>query len=723
MVGPPGESVDGHEWPDAEPSLEALEQKLAERLVDFEELYDIDPAIIQAYGPGTTQLYTYPGMDTGFERGVTLGKLETLQTFKAMYKLIYVDKLGSQSESAGSAFTAMPRVSRAERRDIAYDKGSIGDVQAMARSTDPELIAEAKKIARTRDDGIIRSRVLSAVSLANDLHFTPLLAEDADVVMPEDANIESYIQFAFGDTRPTTVTWGMLHSKLREKDVISVSKEQLDARLEHFVLLSQVEASKLFLEDLCTMSVYGLSLRKLFSLANKYHDALLSDDHEAKIAMHQDVANTFYRDSLQHKDRTTRRLLTTLQTRSHLTSVDLADYVTGFTGAYEQFGYPLPDRLRPEPDHKADIPDIPRPVIEPVAIIGNVAVVEGDGTNIRLLDELATENEALHAKVSKFWREWRLSAKERRGRGLVPMQRDLTVGFKDEFGRRRNQPVTKEDAQLTVDILSSLNRLVLTHGADAHEVLTASVTEQQSLQEEVAFLALIAKEAGISLQLPFVVPVAEQVALLQEHWRAYRQLIIHSWPNFEGSQTVNRLETMLFEAIEFTPSITDDSSIHEQLTMQQNIARQLDRIILPPGAKKEDVERAIAEATGSGRIRPMQKVEWQRFADLIEVSNVFDGTIFLSKSKTLGGKAPAYYVAIFSIDGDMYAVAETPVIDNATAVVAEKHCAGTWLEVLELDKPDAWEAGAVKIVHPKNKAPGQVEKILQTIIYLHTNQA
>jgi hypothetical protein len=152
--------------------------------------------------------------------------------------------------------------------------------------------------------------------------------------------------------------------------------------------------------------------------------------------------------------------------------------------------------------------------------------------------------------------------------------------------------------------------------------------------------------------------------------------------------------------------------------LRRAVFNQLDEIILPSEANgitgEEFAERLREAADMMARETPggSADVMWPRLSDLVTLSREYGGTLYKSKKGTLGGALP-YFVCVFEYEGDTVAVAETPISENATYVVAEGKAAGSWLEVLTLRRDDARQVGAARKYHTKSAPHG--ERHLQKI--------
>lgn len=347
--------------------------------------------------------------------------------------------------------------------------------------------------------------------------------------------------------------------------------------------------------------------------------------------------------------------------------------------------------------------------------------------------EAGEKQEELSRRITSFNDGWQLSGKERRRRGLTDLQSRFMNGHTDLTGRKLLEGMEKPKAQDLVCLLSELDRLNTTSDTpdDVREYLDKALREEQNLRGEKELLSSRGNKSR--LDIPELFALQSHLGELTGNWPAFRTLIRETWPANDGANAAARLEISLLgskdQPLQAEQANSDSGTgIEEiqppaeeqrQLKLEKDIAEQLDRIVLPPGADMDTVKRELSRLSKGSAAPELEKVDWNRLLDLKDFADSFDGGLYRSKETSLGN-APAYYVAVLDIEGDVFAIAESPVFGNATYVVSEKHAAGNWLEVLELSKQDARAVGAFRIIH--RNEPGSrshKDKVLDKIVKLH----
>lgn len=690
-----------------EPTLDPqlVEKLLSERL-EYLRVLGMDHHLVEAYSSSTDSIYVYPGMSPLFTGLMSEEKSYNLENFSDDYAYVYNRQLIPEEAD---------KTSRVVRRNLKRSHAPTGAIYIHNYQQDEDGKKAISNVYTTQSDGLERRYTVRQLGGSNRLHYffehdhgSDNDVQGFDVYIP-------FIMFAFGeDLDSQSITEAQLANRLREIVPIDLSLAMLDARFDHFSAVAQLEASCMFIHDLRSLGGLGAARRSALILAAKYRDTLLSDDYEGRIAMSNELSAAFHRSALREHDPQAKRLLKAYSRRSESNAQSLLVMREGFKPVYEHLGYILPVTLRP-PLGRVDAISI-HPVERPKSEIFNQKD-SSDESQPSIVAEIQFQTEQLHLRAEAYVHEWRLSAKKRRELGFDSMQRELMVGFKNFAGSQLLPPMRKEDAQQIADYLHGLHGLVLLNG-EARDALDKSILRQRDLEEDCQLVQMIANESGVVIRLPIIEPVASYVAIFKQDWQTFRQVVLKTWPNYEGIIAAQKLELLLFEQ---QPHVTDDEATQGAISLQKEIAQQLDKIILPPGASKTDLERELVRVKASKTT--VSWVDWQRLSDLIEIRSQFDGLLFRSKDGSLGSRPP-YFVAVIELDGDTFAIAESPVFGNATYVVSERHSAGTWLEVMELTKSDAQTVGAYRVVHPQNGKQRashvrHIDKLYDKIIDLH----
>ena len=657
----------------------------------------LSPTIRDAYSASTDALYVDPAVNPDAADQLDAARRKTLLEFVNDY-----DYAITQNFSA-PLIQGQPR---RNRRAMEYNRSSGHSatvMRALMANDDSKVVIN--HVYETKGSGIVRSDFVYVVSSLNYAQYTPETSFSPEKTV-EDSIYCSYARAAFGEDRdPASINDRELIQKLRELDVLDSSKKMLDKRFEHFLALVQLETSALFLTDARLLADVGGGVRQSRLLVAKYKDDLLLDDYDQKLEMMDELASVLRHAFTRERDTKVRDFLRVLASRARTTADDIRGYVQGFTQAYKHLGYELPPELAP-----VELAQNPQAMARIERVPQNIG--RDTQSHMALITEIAEHSQNLHERMESFISDWTLSGKERRDMRLGVMMRELIRGFTNFAGQELLPGMVKQEAQRITDCIVMLNAKAL-EGENARETLEASIKLERAIDEDNELVRLVATEAGIPVMLPRSAQIGEYVNLLRGEWTSFKQLILKTWPDYEGAAVAARLEELLFESPEAN---TDDPYTAEIALLQAQVAEQLDKIILPPGANKEDIQRELTRLGAAHTA--LKPIEWERLSGLIEICNKFGGTFFKSKEHSLGA-SPPYFVVLIEINGEKIAIAESPMFGNATYIVPEKQAAGTWLEVLELTKTDARSVGAHRVIHPKKGAQQlgrHVDKLYDVIL-------
>ncbi len=665
------------------------DQEFQEELMAFSSHFNLDPSISEAYGHDPDMLYIYPGMDQTFHDTLIDSKRATFIGFSYSHSRAYDNGFHAPEES---------EYRRQTRRSMQTSRVNMqANGLAMRYLLEgEETRAAIDEVYATQLDGIGRRDLVYNLIVANRASYI-LETPFQDTPTSDVPEYAPFISFAFGEESRESVTEYQLASKLRDLGVVDLSKDLLDARFEHFSKIIQLEASTLFLSDLQWLALMG-GRRQALLLSRRHRQNITADDFDHKMEMMEELTAAFRDVSFRERDPEAKRFLQALSKRAQVTSSSLRSSLEGFRPVYENLGYSLPPELMiPEPEGILKISI--QPELPPVEI--TTPTIEKP-LNRTLENEIASQGEAANQQAIALAHEWRLSTKQRRD--LRKVQLELTRGFVDFAGRQLLPPMSKDEAQRIVDYLHKVNTIVLSR-EDAQRALNDHLSRIRSLNEDITLIRVVAKEGNVDFTPPFVEPVEAYLKLFRTEWNTYRQLILKAWPHYEGVTVANRIESLLLGE---QAEIHNDSPTNEATALQNQIAEQLDRIVLPPGARKEDLERELRRIGVQNT--SIRQIEWQRLSDLADICEQFNGTLFRSKDRSLGNALP-YFVVVVELDNNVLAVAESPVFGNATYIVSENQAAGTWLEILELSKADARSVGAHRVVHSKQGGPKNTRHI------------
>lgn len=344
-----------------------------------------------------------------------------------------------------------------------------------------------------------------------------------------------------------------------------------------------------------------------------------------------------------------------------------------------------------------------------------VARQQEEEKQAELFGELSRQIAEISEINDLFAGPWQLSKKAMKNAGLGELIGALVNG---ESGR------TKEEAAQTVSYVERLNtlarqeataenmaeyrrRFVLAEGLLASDL--NSLTQQ--------FNKLSRKQQDdLTILSPKLFSTHAAIELIRAEWPRLKDIITTNHP--DGMQVIDRIDAVVFPSkiaqnesvsiAEATDEIVEMPLLDKvhRYTELREIAENLDQVILPPGATREDLERAV-EQLGLGEAE-QRTIDWDRLHDLVILRDSYQGTLYRSKPGSLGN-APPYYVLEIDFGGRRIAVAETPVKGNATYMVDEKAVGDSWLEALSMAKREARTLGAQRIIHKNGSHLGKIE--------------
>jgi hypothetical protein len=388
---------------------------------------------------------------------------------------------------------------------------------------------------------------------------------------------------------------------------------------------------------------------------------------------------------------------------------------------------------------------------ETIQIRGSGQVAEAELPPNKL-DEYRGALESILEQANGLLQPELLTAKEIKRRGLDDARAVLVRGESDKEGNTIINGRSKSEAQQDTSTIEFLRSFIM----GANSLLEAKEALEQAeeacsdyLSTVEAFVSDASSELSveeltqIKASVPTIGSLKELLDAISEDWSSTEYLLQNYWP--DGPAAAKELHSLLFmtsdelaaeitqnaEAGEDEPADTEPLELPVDQVIDINplkahnelasIARQLDEIILPPRATQSDVKRIIEESGLT--TEQAAEIDWARLYNLVTLREQNDGTMYRSKEGSLGN-APPYFVVTIDFQGDTYAVAESPVEGNATYVISEKECPGTWLEVLQLDKASARDIGARRVIHRQGRtAPDHLSKIQDVLIDLAIAQA
>ena len=277
--------------------------------------------------------------------------------------------------------------------------------------------------------------------------------------------------------------------------------------------------------------------------------------------------------------------------------------------------------------------------------------------------------------------------------------------------------IPKEQAAQQIGILFVLNKQLESYSvtAETDAELESSILEQLT--------ELYQRSSGSKHPLP---PhergfIAQNYSAITSNWEEYKYLLTQTGNGFTNHEIklldgwFNKAENTEPEPSEALIIDLGRASLSPFSGMLEQVAEQLTWEVLPSGDEAE-IKQNISSAYSAEHV---DKINWQRIQDLVQLRDTFDGNMYRSKTGSLGMRPP-YFIVEMNLGGFTFAVAENALEGNATYLLREDLTAGTWQEVLELDKRTARSVGAERIIH-RNESD-HLTKILNALQDLFTLQ-
>jgi len=370
---------------------------------------------------------------------------------------------------------------------------------------------------------------------------------------------------------------------------------------------------------------------------------------------------------------------------------------------------------------------VPRPLEEsrPTALAVesvNTKPIEVQPTIEVLPEEVHQELEFLKNVIADFNGTWLEISKKWREQGFAPLNEALIrqLGLYD-----------KSATPAVISVLAKIRRGAATEGIDgAHDFVESSLAKEDEYTQLIELLKSMYgnhKDVKDALRDLSVFPLAAQLEDIRSKWTKLNSAVRTTWPQDDGTNAATAIEGVLFyQPTEATaePELdaeeepaTNGPSTGEIKVLRQYV-EQLDEFILPQGSTPETFATQLRQL---GIEQAGEKIRWEKLEDLIEINHAFNGKILRSKLKKSGESeeyATVYYVSVFEFNGRTFAVAETPETRNATYVIDEAHSAGTWREMLTLDKRQVRELGGKQMIHSTVSpyGPKHQDKIIDHIL-------
>jgi hypothetical protein len=519
--------MSGHEYPPSGENTDdtsgSRKHEIAERLSDLVDNVGMDPTIAQAYTPEASELYAYPGMGPALTDRLDDLKLQSLRNFQELYELAYGMRFRHPD---------MQRLVREARQALGgTSELKLGESLLVGLARDTQF---GPAVARAMDMNMfgVRQRplVLAAVK-ANYLHYFPEFGV-SDIPLPDDGTLGDVSDFAFGAEGPQPSRASTLAYRLRQRGVVDLSQTHLDERRANLQGIAQLEAAGQLLDNLAFLSLARplTGARTAFALASRYHDALLTDDSDGKVALAQQLASEFRQYGRQMRNRQARQVVTAAGRDAAMVAGDLSMMRWLFDRVYAALGYERPSSA---------VSGTTTSAVDTAAVAAEAAVGH----------DLPAETD-VRQRAAALESQWCLSSRQHRKRGFTAMQHTLVTG---EPAGAAAEPaihaIPKESARQLIDVLAHLHDLAADLGPDeARRRLAAAVDEQRLILDRAGQLREAARADGRQVDPVAVVPLREILLHLRAAWPAYRRLVRNTWPEGGGAQASRLLEPLLSES-------------------------------------------------------------------------------------------------------------------------------------------------------------------------------
>ena len=162
----------------------------------------------------------------------------------------------------------------------------------------------------------------------------------------------------------------------------------------------------------------------------------------------------------------------------------------------------------------------------------------------------------------------------------------------------------------------------------------------------------------------------------------------------------------------------------EELIKANELAEQLDWVVLPDQKITPEELENIARRTLSANGRSAQTIDRERMVNLLRFRDTYGGTLYRSAERMLGDSNNLYFVLKFTHPGDdnTYAIAENVVYGNATYVLREDILplmeGETVLTAVKLPRKVVRDLGAKRLLHVQNPRMTHPERITNSLVEL-----
>ncbi|HYH75571.1 MAG TPA: hypothetical protein VD735_06480, partial [Candidatus Saccharimonadales bacterium] len=434
------------------------------------EAFTIDESLTDALRPAQSHVHRIglPETDADIAAASERGKIRTIEDYGKSHRQLDTGRVLRLPDG-------LSRMAASERRTLMRRAESIARVQ-----TENTIRERAREMRRSTELGLRRSTALTPLTSAlrmaygKELDSTPLERVEG---MPE----ADMLLVVSPDELAAGVSEKLFRGRMRERGIVDLSKEALDARSDNLLKVLQIELGSLFLHDTVQLGTLGRAREdRALGLFRRYKDVLGEDDLDLKVEAYDRLAEGASKFSSASDQPGIGEFASLLATRAYntLSDVHMLKYELGVI--YDGLGYPVPAVLR---DDKPSIHDM-APQLQPSTQAEAPPVPETDPAATAEAQRLA---DTLGEPVQAFNDLWRLSAKSRTKRELDTVVQALCKGTVDATGNQALTAMERGYAREVTDILARLHEYSSGKRSIADRLTEADAT-QQTLTEQLRFV-------------------------------------------------------------------------------------------------------------------------------------------------------------------------------------------------------------------------------------------
>ncbi len=401
---------------------------------------------------------------------------------------------------------------------------------------DPGMLRWQNEVAGERTAGLRRSHTIAGLTLALRLHYDTVLRPT-----PERTTPLRLAARALGKA----VAW----LRREPSNPPDLTRETLDARVQSFLAMVQLNTIGLFLNDLFELGSVGRPGRERATmLFNHHRTSLFQDALDSKRQMMLDLGEHFSGLRSNFRDHQAGLMLEALSERSHSVAVDMDRTRQFLAEIYDALGYDAPDTLRPAPEPETEVV---ASVVGGLAVDIDSSTVASEETaaaepiDPEILATFSARLAQLQNNIATFSRPWRPTAAARRPYRTLTQR--LQLGFTGS-AKQVFEPISYP--QQTVDVLVRLHHLASRSEniKVATQTLTHALAAQQQLESETRALRQWADEHNIpyhSDDYPAIPSLQQSVRHIRLDWDRYREVMDQAWPDGTGAQAAQLVRQLL----------------------------------------------------------------------------------------------------------------------------------------------------------------------------------